>query len=140
MDIDLFVLDECDPWSCTEGSSTPLDLQTYEKVDFQAQARRDYVVAVDGYSGASGSYVLTVDCLCGEGELDFSDGEWLLNVDRRWNGQTIVASSSTQLPEDDYEPVANGPSYATRVSGAWQSVSVGDTPWLGEVTAHPPAS
>jgi hypothetical protein len=137
-DIDLFVLDECTDVGCTEASSTPLDLQTIESVTFQAQAGRDYIVVVDGYSQSAGSYALSVNCLCGDGDFELSDGEWLLQVDRRWTGNALgVPSPSESLPEEDYEAVSNGGSYDVALSQDWHTVSVGDAPWLGELTASP---
>jgi hypothetical protein len=136
-DIDLFVLDACDPLACIEHASTPLDLQTHESVAFHAEGQRDYLVAVDGYAGASGSYSLAVSCLCGA-SAEFADGAWTFHVDRRWNGDpSSVKQPSTPRAEADYESVADGPSYAAQVSDAWHSVSIGSMPWLGELTASP---
>jgi hypothetical protein len=137
-DIDLFVMDECDPFASLKCSSAPLDLQTQELVRFQAEAGRDYVVAVDGYSGASGSYALSVNCLCGDSAVDLADGEWLLQVNRRWNGDlTGIDSSSTPLPQEDYEPTSDGTSYVVRLARDWFEASIGDEPLLGELTTEP---
>jgi len=135
-DINLFVLDECDPFGSTQCSSTPLDLQTQELIGFQAEAGRGYVVAVDGYSGSSGSYALSVNCLCSDIEL--ADGEWRLRVNRRWNGDlTGVTSPATPLPQEDYEAVSDGTTYVVRLDRRWFTVSIGDEPLLGELTTEP---
>lgn len=139
-DIDLFVMSECDPITATEVSSTPLDLQTNEAVAFQSEPARDYVVVVDGYSESSGSYVLTVDCLCTDSDsgIDLSDGEWLLRVNRRWNGDpTSVTSPAAPLPQEDYEPVSDGPSYEILLGGHLRLASIGDEPFEGELTTEP---
>jgi len=137
-DIDLFVMSECDPITCTEVSSTPLDLQTNEGVAFQSEAKRDYAVAVDGYSESSGSYVLTVDCLCTDADISLANDEWLLRVNRRWNGDpTAVTSPSAPLPQDDYEPVTDGPSYEILLGGNWRVALIGEERLQGELTTEP---
>ncbi len=64
VDLDLFLLTGCGPWSNTQASSTPLDLQTIETVSFATEAGQPYFVVVDGYAGAAGAYSLEVDCTC----------------------------------------------------------------------------
>ncbi len=64
VDLDLFVLTGCVPGPYDKCSSTPLDLQTIEKVNFTSQAGQPYFVVVDGYDDAAGTYTLQVDCTC----------------------------------------------------------------------------
>ncbi|RJO65748.1 MAG: hypothetical protein C4523_15520 [Myxococcales bacterium] len=65
-DIDLMLLDACDSWSCIAASATPLDIQHDEEIKFSAETGRRYVVAVDGYAEASGTYTIAADCACEE--------------------------------------------------------------------------
>jgi len=65
VDIDLFLLSECDPFSCIHMSSTPLDIQDDETVEFETEAGTVYFVSVDGYSDAAGSYTIEAECTCG---------------------------------------------------------------------------
>jgi hypothetical protein len=134
-DIDLFVMTECDPSSCFQYSSTPLDIQSNEAIGFQAEPGRDYVVAVDGNGESSGSYVLTVGCLCSESDVSLANGEWLLRVNRRWNGDpTGVESPSTPLPEEDYEPITAAPTYNVGLGLNWSFVAIGNEPISGPLT------
>lgn len=139
VDLDLFVLDRCDAQSCTQRSSTPLDLQDGERIVFDAPAGRSQVVVVDGYDESFGSYSLAVDCLCGEAAKGFSDGSFRLRVNRRWNHDlTGVSLPTTPLAEDDYVPVDDGVSYALVVSEGWQRVTVepdGQPPFMGKLIA-----
>ena len=64
VDLDLFVLTGCGPWSNTRASATPLDLQTIETVRFATEPGQPSFVVVDGYAGAAGTYSLEVDCTC----------------------------------------------------------------------------
>ena len=64
VDLDLFVLTGCAPGRYDKCSSTPLDLQTIERVNFTSQAGQPYFVVVDGYDDAAGTYTLQVDCTC----------------------------------------------------------------------------
>lgn len=61
-DLDLFVLDACDPFACVAASPTPGDIQDFETITFDAEAGRTYFVVVDGYAGAAGGYTLTAEC------------------------------------------------------------------------------
>jgi hypothetical protein len=134
-DIDLFLLDVCNPWSCTVASSTPLDIQTVETVAFHAEAGRSYFTVVDGYDEASGAYSIEADCLSGSYADGFADGEWVLQVDRQWDRVAgNVQFPSDEINEGSYQPVDDGASYVVAVSGGWELVSVGDTPFLGELT------
>ncbi|MBN1948002.1 MAG: hypothetical protein JW797_20205 [Bradymonadales bacterium] len=136
VDLDLLLLPECDAWSCTAASSTPMDIQTIETVSFQSQAEQIHYIVVDGYDGASGRYTIQTDCLCGSLEPDFADGEWVMQVDRRWNGELgDIQLPTDPLEEEDYEPVEDGASYTVLVSGGWEFVSIGDTPLVGRLTA-----
>ena len=65
-DIDLMLLNACDPWSCIAASPTPVDIQQNEEIRFTAEPGQRYFVVVDGYADASGSYTLSVDCACEE--------------------------------------------------------------------------
>jgi hypothetical protein len=138
VDLDLFVLDRCDAQACTQRSSTPLDLQEGgERVAFDAPVGRSQVVVVDGYDESFGSYSLAVDCLCGEAAKGFSDGNFRLRVNRRWNHDlTGVALAATPLAEDDYLPVDDGARYTVVVSEGWQHVTVepdGQPPFMGKL-------
>jgi hypothetical protein len=135
-DLDLFVLDACDVFMCTQSSSTPLDLQKGERVSFDAHAGSRHAIVVDGYSGSVGSYALEVSCLCGTASSSFSDGAWQLQVDRHWNGDLAgVLFPEMALDEDDYEPVADAAPYDMLVSDGWHFVSIGTAPSLGELSA-----
>jgi len=132
LDLDLLVLDACDPWSCTTAASTPLDIQDGEEVAFDVTAGAQYFVVVDGYAGASGTYDIAVDCQCGADLPAFADGNWEMHVDRKWKGLPgDVQFPTDPLDEEDYEPVDDGPVYAVVVSGGGQSVEVGDEPVVG---------
>jgi hypothetical protein len=132
-DIDLFAFDSCDALSCTEASSTPLDLQDVESIELSGAPERTQLVVVDGYNGSSGTYALAVDCLCGAGAADFGDGTWRLQADRRWGGDFAAApTSSTPLDEADYEPLDEAKTYDVTIGGRWQFAQIGDTPWAAE--------
>jgi hypothetical protein len=63
---------------------------------------------------------------------DFSDGAWVVHVDRTLRAGGPNVSFPTQpLSESDYEPSTTKPQYAVEVSMQAQRVSVGSTPWLG---------
>lgn len=64
VDLDLFLLTACESMANTEASSTPLDLQTIERISFTTAAAKSYWVVVDGYGDDAGSYTLKVDCTC----------------------------------------------------------------------------
>jgi hypothetical protein len=132
-DIDLFLVDDCER-SCSKVSSTPLDLQALETIAFNAESGRAYNVVVDGYDEEGGSYDLAVDCLCGEGDYEFSEGDWLLNVERRWTGDS-PDEPSAPLREEDYEAITDGASYRARVWYGWREVSVGEMSWPGVLSA-----
>jgi hypothetical protein len=134
-DLDVFLLGDCTSWNCTLASSTPLDIQDVETIAFPAEADRDYPVVVDGYDGAEGSYRLETDCLCGAQAGGFGDGEWILKVDRRWNGTPGGVQFPTDpLDEADYLPVDDGATVRVVVSKGGDAVSVGDTPLKGART------
>ncbi len=139
-DIDLFLLDACDPFASLACSSTPLDIQTLETVAFPALAARDYVLAVDGYAGAEGPYTIEADCLC-KGNISgtFRDGDWILAVDREWKGAPgSVSLPSDPLDEAEYEPVAGNVTYPVLVSGGWKQASVGAPQMIGQTAAGQP--
>ena len=135
-DLDLFVLESCDPFTCSANSSLPRDIQDIrgvESVEIFQKSGQFRFVAVDGYDDAAGAFTLEADCLCGSGAAGFGDGSWQMKVDRRWNH----APTSGQFPldlldEKDYEPVEDGPTYRVVVSDGWRHVSVGSEPLLGE--------
>ncbi|MBN1655655.1 MAG: BPTI/Kunitz domain-containing protein [Deltaproteobacteria bacterium] len=136
VDIDLFLLDACDPGSCTVASSTPLDIQNIEKVEFQAEEGRSYFAVVDGYDEASGAYSIEVDCLSGTFADDYADGEWVMQVDRRWDHVAgNVQFPSDEINEEGYQHVDDGATYTLAVHAGWEHISVGDAPLLGELTA-----
>ncbi len=64
VDLDLLLLTDCTPAANTRSSSTPLDLQTVETVRFTAKGSQTYLLVVDGYASAAGSYTLEIDCAC----------------------------------------------------------------------------
>ena len=66
-----------------------------------------------------------------------TDGEWVLQVDRKWNGDSgSVQFPSDPLPEEAYEPVNDGDGYLVVFSNGQESVAVGDTPLLGEQASY----
>ncbi len=64
VDLDLFSVEDCGPFSEGECSSTPLDIQDGEQIAFSTLAGVPRYVVVDGYSAAEGTYAIAVDCLC----------------------------------------------------------------------------
>ncbi len=65
VDLDLFLLSGCDPVGANlAASSTPLDLQTEERVTWTLESGAVYYLVVDGYDRAEGSYTLDVTCQC----------------------------------------------------------------------------
>jgi hypothetical protein len=66
---------------------------------------------------------------------DFSDGPWLLRVDRALRPGLAISTSAQSLRDSDYEPSQQMPSYEVRVSMQAQQVSVGETPWSGHRSA-----
>ncbi len=62
VDLDLLLLTACDAFSCTEARGTPFDIQDGEELNFEAAAGVTYIVVVDGYGDAAGSYTLDVVC------------------------------------------------------------------------------
>ena len=68
-----------------------------------------------------------------EGSTDAPmDGEWVLQVDRKWNGDAgSVQFPSDSLPEEAYEPLSDGAAYRVVFSNELGSVAVGDTPLSG---------
>jgi hypothetical protein len=133
-DLDLFAFDTCDALSCSQYSTAPLDLQDFERIELSGAPERTLLVVVDGYGGSSGTYTLAVDCLCGPGAVDFGDGTWRLQADRRWAGDFASApTSSTPLDEADYEPLAAAVAYDVTIDGRWQLAHIGDMPWAAEL-------
>ena len=64
-DLDLLLLSACDPITGNVmASSTPLDLQTVETVQWTNLPGQTNYLVVDGYSRAEGSYTLELDCTC----------------------------------------------------------------------------
>ncbi len=134
VDLDLFLLEQCDPWLCTAASATPVDIQGIETVTFTTEADRAYFVIVDGYDGASGTYVVETDCLCGTYGGGLADGEWVMQVNRQWDHESgNVLIPLEPLDEEDYQHVDDGASYSVEVSGGRAYVAVGDPPLLGEL-------
>jgi hypothetical protein len=141
-DLDLFLLDAACNLQfcpCSVASSTPRDIQTFEAVAIDARARIPYSVVVDGYDRAFGDYDIAADCLCGAITTDFSDGEWQLKIDRRWNRENAQFPTDP-LDEKDYDPVSDGPTYSVSISDGWNRVTVGDgdtpvNPFMGELKA-----
>jgi hypothetical protein len=62
-DLDLLLVPRCDSISSSKASSTPLDLQTEETLEWTSQAGESWYVVVDGYAGAEGEYTIGVDCV-----------------------------------------------------------------------------
>jgi len=102
-DLDLFLLTQCDPFTCIEFASTPLDIQKgQESVTFLAMADTTYFLAVDGYAEAQGSYDLAVSCSPLPGPLPFAGGIWQLQVDRQLKEiPPDVTFPSDPLEEED---------------------------------------
>ncbi|RJO63787.1 MAG: hypothetical protein C4523_19460 [Myxococcales bacterium] len=63
-DIDLFLLSDCNPFTCEDFSSTPLGIQDVETVSFETEAGQRRFVVVDGYAEDEGDYTIEVDCAC----------------------------------------------------------------------------
>jgi len=63
-DLDLLLAPRCDSISSSTASSTPLDLQTDEILNWVSRGDELWYVVVDGYAGAEGSYTLEVMCAC----------------------------------------------------------------------------
>jgi hypothetical protein len=140
-DLDLFALDDCDPSSCKQASSTPRDLQIGEQLVFDAAASSTHVLVVDGYAGSAGTYDLVVDCLCGAASASFEDGPWRLEVDRRWQGDPArIGAPSMELMEGDYAPVTGVAAHAIVVSKRLREVSIGTAPWRGTIAQGSPGS
>lgn len=138
-DLDLFLLASCDPFSCQEASPVPVDIQDLEAVTFRTEAGHEDFVVVDGYSDAAGAYELQTDCLCGATPVDFADGSWLLQVDRRWDGHSGgIQFPTDQFEEQDYQPVADEPPEPVVISGAWTRASIGGIPISGVLSPETP--
>lgn len=136
VDLDLFLLSACDPFTCIAASPTPFDIQEQETIAFDAAVGQPLILAVDGYAEASGSYVLALDCLCGPPlATPWADGAWRLVVDWRWDGSSGGPLTPDQLEETDYQPVADGTSYVIEISEAWQGASIGVTPLIGALVS-----
>jgi hypothetical protein len=127
-DLDLFLLDTCDPLACTTTRSpTPFKQFTpnVEKIAFQAEAGQSYFAVVDGYDGAAGAYSIEVDCLIGAFADDYADGEWVMQVDRQWDHATgNVQFPSDEIKEEYYQPVNDGDTYEVTVTAGWEKVAV----------------
>jgi hypothetical protein len=63
-DLDLFMLSSCTRSSNGKCSSTPLDLQDEEHVEFFHTAGKAEFIVVDGYGSSEGTYTLEVNCAC----------------------------------------------------------------------------
>jgi hypothetical protein len=61
-DLDAFLLTSCDPSSAIKPLSTTSSSPTEKMVVFEVKIGQPYVVVVDGYDGAAGSYTLQVGC------------------------------------------------------------------------------
>jgi hypothetical protein len=57
----------------------------------------------------------------------FVDGSWVLQIDRAWSGHRGLRTPSAQLPEANYHPLPNGPSYPIVVSDGGSRVEIGET-------------
>jgi hypothetical protein len=127
-DLDLFVFDTCDALSCIEASPSPLDIQRRfggEWVSFHATAGKTQVIVVDGYNESHGAHALAVDCLCGESAESFADGDFVLRVTRRWDGDpSDIALPSMAFDEDDYQAVAPTDRYEVVISQVLDHVTI----------------
>jgi hypothetical protein len=71
---------------------------------------------------------------------DFADGSWTLRVDRRYEpGVSTPAFPTDPLPEESYRTSATH-AYSVTVSEGGSRVSIGEEPWLGEITAEAASS
>ena len=71
-----------------------------------------------------------------DAEVALTDGEWVFTVDRRWRGDVAsIPRPGVPLFEEDYAPVSDGSTYATRVSSAGQAIAIGDMPLRGARSA-----
>ncbi len=70
-DLDLLLLDSCNPADCTRFSNTYVD----ERIAFSATPGEDYYIVVDGFDGAAGSFTLELTFDCQQGTDGDSDGD-----------------------------------------------------------------
>ncbi|MBN2723349.1 MAG: hypothetical protein JXR95_04690 [Deltaproteobacteria bacterium] len=129
-DLDLFVLNTCDPDDAEGFASTPLDIQSVESVAFFNNSLK--LIAVDGYDGASGDFNIEIDCLC-NGIEDFDDGEYVFTVDSQWNGETQISSSDDEIPEYDYEPITDGEINIISITDSWTALIIDENLYTGEI-------
>lgn len=61
-DLNVFRLSDCDPFTCTDVSVTPIDIQNDEIISFVSPAHTPQFIVVDGYDNAEGPYDIKVDC------------------------------------------------------------------------------
>ncbi len=64
-DLDLFLLEQCNPEACIESSENENSLS--ESITFEALDDVQYYIIVDGYLQAESNYTLAIEC---EGDLD----------------------------------------------------------------------
>ncbi|HOC99146.1 MAG TPA: hypothetical protein PKH54_04320 [Myxococcota bacterium] len=62
VDLDVARLSKCDPFSCRNIASTPLDIQDDEQIQFESGIGHQQYIVVDGYAGATGTYTIGVTC------------------------------------------------------------------------------
>ena len=66
----------------------------------------------------------------------FIDGQWVLTVDRVWDGVSgNIIFPSDPLSEDDYQPAPQVSTYRVVLSDQGRTVSVATTPFVGARTA-----
>jgi hypothetical protein len=62
----------------------------------------------------------------------FVDGQWVLTVDRVWDGTSgNIVLPTDPLSDDNYRPVSQEPMYLVVLSDQGRTVSVGVTPFVG---------
>ncbi|GEM_PF-1952856 len=125
-DLDLFILEQCDPFAGLEFAATPMDIQKGEEViTFLAQADTHYYIVVDGYDGAQGAYEMALECTELAPALEFGGGEWMLLVDRQLSGFPAEPYlPSDMLPEEAYSAIESGETHTFFIprSGSWAGI------------------
>ncbi|MEM9888339.1 MAG: PPC domain-containing protein [Bacteroidota bacterium] len=115
VDLDLFLLDDCDPVNNEIARSTLIGLAD-ESISINLSAG-DYIIMVDGFNGSAGSYTLTLNCptegTCDEpvgatGDLMYT-GNTAINGANNINQYDIFGGYGGNEIVYSYTPDENGP-------------------------------
>jgi hypothetical protein len=63
-DLDLLLLEGCNPGSNSKASATPRDIEIFETIRWTSAVGETSYLVVDGYAGAEGNYLLQLECAC----------------------------------------------------------------------------